>query len=101
MTRLSEDQQAAVAAFVSAFHAHRQSQAALDAARDRLVGEALRLRRLRVPSAPVARLMADAIGVRPSQQALRALRGLLRTRMSRASAHQRSGASENTPDTSG
>ncbi len=101
MKRLSEDQQAAVEAFVAAFHAHRKSQAALDAARERLVGEAVRLRRLRVPSAPVARLMAHAIGVRPSQQTVRALRSLLRTRMSRATAHQRSGPSETTPNTSG
>lgn len=106
MTRLSEEQWAAAEAFVAAFLAHRESQAALDSARDGLIAEALRLRKLRVPSAPVARLVANALGVRPSQQALQSLRGLLRTRLSRAARaaradHHGNGPSENTPDSAG
>lgn len=104
---LSESQTAAASAFVAAFLAHRKCQASLESARAALVAEGVRLRRLRVPNLHVARLLAVELGMQPGPLALRSLRALLRTRVSRAAARarsapdQRSGPSENTPGKSG
>lgn len=83
MKGLSEEQRAAVEEFVAAFVAYSHAEAQLTHVREKLIGPAARVRRLRVPTLPIARALLQALGRPVDRASVRSLRASLRTRLTR------------------